>query len=188
MPPGVVTPRIGWYAATVASVKATQIQAWLAMLRRSPRSALLGASPWAILALVTLPIVGVGLYVEWFGQLARASDPTWPAMGPSLLTYLPSWVVAGLTLASFAAAFLIRGRDTGIWLGLMMLIVAPNMHDFQGLFLLPALLRIRREYAILAALLTATATAEGWWIGIAIVVGSMLAGLRWPIMYEPEGP
>ena len=60
------------------------------------------------------------------------------------------------------------------------------MHDFQGLFLLPAMLRIRREFAILAALLTATATAEGWWLGIAIVVGTMLAGRRWAAAYEPS--
>ncbi len=186
--PGVITPRIGWYAATVASVKATQVHAWLAIARRDPKAALIGASPWVIVVLVSLPLVGIGLYVDWIGQLARASDPSWQAMGPSLLTYLPSPVVVVLTVASLGLAVWIRGPDTGIWLGLMMLIVAPNMHDFQGLFLLPAMLRIRREFAILAALLTATATAEGWWLGIAIVVGTMLAGLRWPAAYEPAAP
>ena len=39
--------------------------------------------------------------------------------------------------------------------------------------------------ASLCALLTATATAEGWWLGIAIVVVTMLAGTRWPAAYEP---
>ena len=106
-------------------------------------------------------------------------------MGPSLLLYLPAAIVAVLTVGSLGLAVWIRGPDIGAWLGLLMLIVSPNMHDFNGLFLLPAMLRIRREFAILAALLTSTATAEGWWLGIAIVVGSMLAGLRWPVAYEP---
>jgi Glycosyltransferase family 87 len=184
--PGAVTPLIGWYAATVASVKATQLQAWLAMARRGPKATLLGASPWVIVVIVTLPLVGFGLYVEWLGQLSRASDPSWPAMGPSLLKYLPSPIVIALTVASFGLALRLRGPDTGIWLGLTMLVLAPNMHDFQGLFLLPAMLRIRREFAILAALLTATATAEGWWLGIAIAVGTMLAGRRWAAAYEPS--
>ena len=170
--PGALTPRIGWYAATVASVKATQLQAWLAVARRAPRSAILGVVPWVVVALVTLPFVGLGTYLDWVGQLARASDPTWPAMGPSLLQYAPGTIVAALTIASFVGAAWVRGRDTGAWIGLMMLVVAPNMHDFQGLFLLPAMLRIRREFAILAAILTATATAEGWWLGIGVVVGA----------------
>ena len=183
--PGAVTPRIGWYAATVASVKATQVHAWLAVGRRAPRPAIAGALPWAAIALATLPIVGIALYGDWFAQLARASDPGWNAMGPSLLRYLPAWTVAALTVASLVAAVWLRGPGTGAWLGLLMLLVTPNMHDFNGLFLLPAMLRIRREFALLAALLTATATAEGWWLGIGIVVLTMLAGRRWPVAFEP---
>ena len=43
--PGTVTPLIGWYAATVASVKATQLQAWLAIARRDPKAAVVGPPP-----------------------------------------------------------------------------------------------------------------------------------------------
>ncbi len=106
-------------------------------------------------------------------------------MGPSLLRYLPAAVVAVLTVASLLVALRLRGPETGIWLGLLMLLVTPNMHDFSGLFLLPAMLRIRLEFALLAAMLTSTATAQGWWLGIAIVVGAMLAGRRWPAAFEP---
>lgn len=185
--PGAVTPRIGWYAATVASVKATQVHAWLNVAFRAPRAAVIGASPWALVVLITLPIVGTALYMDWFAQLARASDPTWVAMGPSLLRYLPAWTVTALTLLSLVAAARLRGPDTGAWLGILMLLVAPNMHDFNGLLLLPAMLRIRREFALLAALLTSTATAEGWWLGIAIVVVTMLAGRFRSVAYEPRG-
>jgi hypothetical protein len=83
------------------------------------------------------------------------------------------------------AALRVRGPDTGAWLGILIFLVAPNMHNFSGLMLLPALLRIRREFALLAAILTSSYTAQGWWLGVAIVVGTMLAGLRWPILREP---
>jgi len=183
--PGGVTPRTGFLAAAVGSVKISQVQAWLAVLRRSPRAAVLGVVPWVALVAITLPLVGVGLYASWLEQVARASDPAWTAMGPSLLAYLPETVFVALTLGSFVVAMAIRGPETGAWLGLLMLLVTPNMHDFNGVFLLPAMLLIRREFALLAAILTSTYTAQGMWLGIVIVVGAMLVGLRWPAMREP---
>ena len=42
-----------------------------------PEAAVLGAVAWVmVMVLVTLPLVGFGLYVDWLGQLSRASDPT----------------------------------------------------------------------------------------------------------------
>ncbi len=180
--------RIGWLAASVAAVKLSQAQAWLAIAGRSFRAALLGAVPWIVLVVVTLPLVGIGSYGAWLTQLGRASDPSWVPMGPSLLHYLGTSVFAVLTLATFGLALWLRGRDTGVWLGLLMLLVTPNMHNHSALFLMPALLRIRREFALLAAMLTGTLTYEGWWLGIAIVVAVMLAGERWSILREPLGP
>ena len=177
--------RIGWLAATVAAIKLSQAQAWLAIAGRSLRAALLGAVPWIVLVLVTLPLVGLGSYSAWLTQLSRASDPAWVPMGPSLLHYFGTTVFAVLTLATFGLALWLRGRDTGVWLGLLMLLVTPNMHNHSALFLLPALLRIRREFALVAAMLTGTLTYEGWWLGIAIVVAVMLGGGRWPILREP---
>ena len=177
---GAVTPRIGFLAAAVASVKASQVQPWLAVLRRSPRSALVGIVPWVGLVLVTLPLVGVALYGDWLAQVGRASDAAWPAMGPSLLAYLPGGVFLGLTLASFVLALWLRGPDTAAWLGLLILIVTPNMHDSSALFMLPAMLLVRREFALLAVILTTTHTYQGWWLGIAIVGFAMLVGIRWP--------
>ena len=134
-----MTPRTGFLAAAVASVKVSQLQAWLAVLRRSPRSAFAGGDPWVALVVVTLPLVGVALYGEWLDQVRRASDPTWPAMGPSLLAYLPGVVFLALTLGSFALALGCAGPETAAWLGLLMLIVTPNMHDSSAIFVLPAL-------------------------------------------------
>ena len=75
---------------------------------------------------------------EWLDQVRRASDPAWPAMGPSLLAYLPSTVFLALTIASFALALWLRGPETAAWLGLLILIVTPNMHDSSAIFMLPA--------------------------------------------------
>ena len=177
--------RVGWLAASVAAVKLSQAQAWLAIAGRAPLAAVRGALPWALLVLVTLPLVGIESYTAWLSQLGRASDPTWVPMGPSLLHYFGTAVFAVLTLGSFALALLIRGRDTGVWIGLLMLLVTPNMHNHSALFLLPALLRIRREFALIAAMLTGTLTYQGWWLGIAVVVAVMLAGERWPAFREP---
>ena len=187
--PGALTPRIGWYAATVASVKATQLQAWLAVACDGPR----GRPSWASFRGSSsrwsrCPFVGLGTYLDWVGQLADAFDPTWPAMGPVRCFRVRTWdhrrraddrLVRRRGLG--------RGRDTGAWIGLMMLVVAPNMHDFQGMSA-PGDAADPSRVPILAAVLTATATAEGWWLGIGVVVGVMLAGLRWPVAYEPIGP
>jgi hypothetical protein len=177
--------RIGWLAAGVAAVKLSQAQAWLAIAGRSLSAAMQGAVPWILLVLITLPLVGIGAYGAWLAQLARASDPGWEPMGPSLLRVLPATVFAALTLGSFAIAVWLRGRDTGVWLGVLMLLMTPNMHIHNALFLIPVLLRIRREFALLAALLTGTLTYEGWWLGITIAVGVMLAGERWSVLREP---
>lgn len=183
--PAEIDSRLSFLGAAVGAVKFTQGHAWLALARRAPRAGALGLTPWAILVALTLPLVGFGLYDAWLDQLSRASNPAWPAMGVSLLAYLPSPVFAALTVASVVAALRLRGPDTGAWLGIVIFLVAPNMHSFSGLMLLPALLRIRREFALLAAILTSSYTAQGWWLGVAIVVGTMLAGLRWPILREP---
>ena len=130
-------PGTGFLAATIAAFKVTQAQAWLSIARRSIRAALLGTAPWILLVLVTLPLVGLDTYGAWLAQLSRASDPTWEPMGPSLLHYLGTTVFAVLTIASFVVALWLRGRDTGVWLGLLMLLVTPNMHNHSGLLLRP---------------------------------------------------
>jgi hypothetical protein len=143
--------------------------------------------PWILLVCATLPLVGLGSYSAWLAQLGRASDPGWVPMGPSLLHYVGPTAFAVATVVTFGLALWLRGRDTGVWLGLLMLLVTPNMHNHSALFLMPALLRIRREFALVAVMLTGTLTYEGWWLGIAIVVAVMLAGERWSILREPLG-
>lgn len=179
-------PRVGFLAASLASVKPSQVHAWLVLLRHQPRAALMGLLPWVVVVLVTLPLVGLAAYWDWLAQVRLAADPSWPMMGVSLLAYLPAAVFAVLTIGSLILAWRLRGPDLGAWLGVLMFLVTPNMHSFNGLFLVPALLLIRREFALLAAMLMSTYTAEGWWLGAAVVIGSMAAGTRWPIIREPQ--
>jgi hypothetical protein len=181
-PPNVLT---GWLAAGVGGVKVSQAQAWLAVLSRSPRAALLGAAPWLALVLATLPIIGIDLYRSWIEQLARASDPTWEAMGPSLLRFVPAPLFTALTVGSFAVALRLRGSDTAVWLGIVMVVVTPNVHNHSALLLLPALLRIRREFALVAAVLIGSYSDLGWWLGVILLVALMVLGERWSILREP---
>jgi hypothetical protein len=179
-------PRVGFLAASLASVKPSQVHAWLVVLRHQPRAALLGLLPWVAVVLVTLPLVGLALYWDWLAQVRLAADPSWPMMGVSLLAYLPAAVFAVLTIGSLIVAWRLRGLDLGAWLGVLMFVVTPNMHSFNGLFLVPAMLLIRREFALVAAMLMSTYTAEGWWLGAAVIIGSKAAGIRWPIIREPQ--
>ena len=184
--PGETGPRIGFLAASLAALKPSQVHGWLAVLRRQPRSAVLGVVPWVVVVLLTLPLTGIGPYFDWIGQVRLAADPQWPMMGVSLLAYLPAIAFGALVAGSLAVAWLLRGPDTGAWLGILMFLVTPNMHSFNGLFLVPAMLLIRREFALVAAMLMATYSAQGWWLGAAIVVATMLVGTRWPIAREAQ--
>jgi hypothetical protein len=173
-------PAIGFAAATVGAVKISQALAWLLVARHQPRAAILGALPWVAVLVVTLPLTGIGLYGAWLGQAALAADPTWDMIGVPLLVYLPRIVVVGLTVAAVIATLWLRGPLAGAWVGLLMLLVAPNVHAFTGLFILPAMLSVRREIALLAVIGMASYTEIGWWAGVLLVTGSMLLGTRLP--------
>ena len=69
----------------------------------------------------------------------------------------------------------------------MMLIVAPNLHAFTGLFALPAMLLVRREIALVAVIGMASYTAPGWWIGVASVAIALALSGRFPgLRANPE--
>ncbi len=61
----------------------------------------------------------------------------------------------------------------------------PSLHPFGLLFLVPAMLLIRRELALIGATLIATTTYQGSWAGIVIVSLALLASLRYPALREP---
>jgi hypothetical protein len=180
-------PRIGFAAATVGAAKVSQAFAWLVVARHQPRSAALGALPWLAVLLITLPMTGLQLYIEWLGQASLAADPGWDKIGVPLLVYLPKPVVVALTLAAVLVCLRLRGPRTGAWVGLLMLIVAPNVHAFTGLFAIPAMLLVRRDIALVSVIAMATYTEPGWWLGVGLVTGSLLLSDRYPSL-SAAGP
>ena len=72
----------GLKAIAVGALKAAQVQPWLYLLRRDWRAAAMGAAALAALGLATLPLVGIGTWLDWLassaGRTIRAGS--WPAM------------------------------------------------------------------------------------------------------------
>ena len=179
--------RIGVVAALSSSVKVSQPQAWLYVARRLPMAALLGASLVAVLAALSILITGLNLWLDWFEQLRRATDPAWELGGIAIGRLVHPLIGAVVTLASFLAIlFWVPRRRAGAWVGLLAVVGSPSLHLFGLIFLIPAMLVIRRELALIAAILVATTTYEGTWAGIAVVTVAMVAGLRSSVWLEPS--
>jgi hypothetical protein len=178
-------PGIGVLAALSAAVKVSQPQAWLAVLRRRPRIALIGAAVVAVAAVLTLPFTGIGIWADWLDQLKRATDPTWELGGIAIGRLVnPTLGLVVVVASTLAILLVLPRRHPGAWVGVLAVVGASSLHSFGTLFLIPAMLVIRRELALVAALLIATTTYEGTWAGIIVVAGSLAIGLRWPAVLE----
>jgi hypothetical protein len=172
----------GLLAATVSALKVSQIHAWLYVLRRRPAAALIGLVPFALVAVLTLPMVGLDVWFDWLSQAGRSGDPSWPYIGAplSILVGLPVALV--LAIVSVLAVFVVPPGRASAWIGILALIGAPAVHMFTLLFLLPAMLLVRREIALIAAILISTFVASYIWVAIVLVAWSLAAMDRWPNM------
>jgi hypothetical protein len=180
---------IGVLAALSGAVKVSQPQAWLGVLRRRPRIALVGAAIVAFAAVLTLPITGIGIWADWLDQLKRATDPTWELGGIAIGRLVnPALGLVVVVASTVAILLFLPLRHPGAWVGVLAVVGASSLHSFGTLFLIPAMLVIRRELALVAALLIGTTTYEGTWAGILVVAGAMTLGLRWPALLEPRRP
>ena len=175
----------GLLATAVGALKASQVQPWLYLARRNWRAAGAGAIALVALAVATLPFVGVSTWLDWLAQLGRANDPKWILAGAGIARSLPWWVGDLVVVASMAAVLLVPSRHAGAWIGILAVIGSPSLRVFGLLFALPAMLVIRREIALVAGLLIASYTFEGWWLAMGLITGSMLLGGRLPWLLEP---
>ena len=165
--------------------KATQAHPWVLLLRRRPRAALLGAGVVLFVVLLTLPMTGIQLWFDWLAQLNRANDPNWALVGASFSQYLPRPLAIGVTVMTIGLVFVVPRRYAGPWLGILMIIGSPSLRIFGLLFLLPGMLLIRRELALLAAMLVASYTFIGLWLAVGVVAVGLALG-RWnPAWLEP---
>ena len=179
--------RAGTLAALVPTFKVSQPHAWFGLLRVRPRAAVFGAIGVAGIAAATLPLVGTQVWLDWVEQLKRAADPAWPLAGASLTAGLPAAVGLAVLGATVAATFVVPRPRLAAWVGALTVLGAPSLRMFGVLFLLPALVRIRLEIALVAALLIATYTLPGLWAGIAVTVVGLLGAERYASFQEyPE--
>jgi hypothetical protein len=169
----------GVLAAAIGALKVTQLLSVLYLARRRFRAALIGLVALAAVAVVMLPLTGVSIYFDWLAQLQRAADPNWTVGGVALGRRLgiPDLVLA---VAGIAMALSVRGRDAVAWLGIALLIATPSVHGYTFLFLLPGLLTIRRDWALLlATLFLGVYHGIAWWIACLLVVYFLIASTRW---------
>jgi hypothetical protein len=170
----------GLLAVANGAIKPSQAHPWILILRRRPTAAVLGLATVGVIAVVSLPLTGLNLWFDWLAQLARASDPAWILGGAGLARGLPAGVGLALAAATMVAAFFLPRHRAAAWLGILMIVGSPSLRMFGLLMLLPAMLVVRREVALVAALCIASYTLLGLWLGVALVSAALAAATRWP--------
>jgi hypothetical protein len=172
----------GLLATVIGAVKLSLAHTWLFVLRRRPRGALLGAAIVIGIAIATLPLVGIDIWTAWFGQAGKSGDPNWHAVGWPLSRAIGRGPGLVVTVLSLAAVFVIPVGRAGGWLGILSIVGAPSLHIFGLIFLLPAMLEIRRDVALAAALAIATYTEPGMILGTSLVAVVFVFAGRAPIL------
>jgi hypothetical protein len=168
----------GVLAAITPALKLTQPHGWVALLRCRPSAAVLGVCVAAAVALASLPLVGVGAWQAWIAQLGRAADPTWALRGSSLVQVLPGLLSPAATAVTVLLVLFVPTRRLGAAAGLLLVLGAPALRSYGVLFLLPAMLAVRRDVALVAVILVGTGVMPGMWAGILLVTLAFVAGDR----------
>jgi hypothetical protein len=176
----------GVLAGLIGALKVTQALPVLYLARRRFRAAFLGVAILGAVALATLPLTGLQIYGDWLAQLGRASDPAWTIGGVSL-THRAGIPDALPIAIGMALALVVRGRDSVAWLGIAMIVATPSAHGYTFLFLLPAMLTIRRDIAIpVGALFIGIYHGFAWWLAWLIVTWVLVASTRWRWLRAPR--
>jgi hypothetical protein len=156
-------------ATVVGAIKVSQSHPWIFVLRHRPRAAIAGALVVIAVVAATLLVTGIGPWFDWIAQLRLAADPTWDLGGFALPRFLPAGVGLLLAVASLVAVWFVPRRNAAAWIGILSVVGSLSLHIFGLLFLVPAMLVIRREVALVAAICIATYSYQGAWAGIALV-------------------
>jgi hypothetical protein len=165
------------------ALKISQPHAWVALLRRRPAAAAGGLVVVVLAAAATLPLTGLDAWRDWVAQMGRAADPAWSLRGSSLVQLFPGPLALALEAGSVAAVLFVPIR----WLfgatGLLLVLGAPSLRNYGVLFLLPALLEIRREWALVAIILIGLGVMPAVWAGVLLLAGAFVMAAR-----QPQGP
>jgi len=172
--------RVGITATLIGAIKVSQPHAWLRVLTRRPVEAIAGAAVVGVVAVATLTITGFAVWGDWIAQLQRATATDWELGGIALSRFVP---VIGFVVSAAALLALpfLPSRTAGEWVGVLGVVGATSLHPFGLLFLLPAMLRIRAELALIAAIFITTYSFAGQWAGILVVaIAFTLQSLSYP--------
>jgi len=175
----------GLLAAGVGALKYTQLLPLAWLVRPRFRAAVIGGVALAVVIVALLPFTGIGVYRDWFDQLGRAADPSWSAAGAPISFIVGRQLSLAAMAAAVAACFFVRGRDAGAWVGIALIVAAPSVHGYGFLFLVPALLTIRRDLAITLAVVISRYNPYGCWAAIAVAAVALAASNRFPALRVP---
>jgi hypothetical protein len=78
-------------------------------------------------------------------------------------------------------------RRLGAAAGLLLVLGAPSLRSYGALFLLPAMLAVRRDVALVAVILIGTGVMLGLWAGILLVAIAFAAGDRLDALLDGIG-
>jgi Glycosyltransferase family 87 len=175
----------GALGVVVALLKTSQVHPWIYLLRTRPRAALLGAGAAVLLVAATLPLTGVRAWLDWLVQARHAAQPGLDVGGISLIHFLPFPLGIVVGAGTVLLLLAVPPRNAGAWVGLLTVVGSPDLHFFGLLFALPAMLTVRREIGLVAALAISFYETGGAWIGIGVVAIGLLLS-RWrPALLEP---
>ncbi len=187
--PGESAVMVGGLATVVGAIKLSQPHPWVYVLRYRPRAAIGGALVMVAIVAATLPLTGIDLWFDYLAQLQRAADPTWDLGGFQLARFAPAGVGLVVAIACLVGVWFVPRERDAAWIGVLSVVGSLSLHIFGLLFLVPSMLLIRLEAALVAAIFMATYAYIGGWAGIAICVAGMVvverAARSPPIAAEP---
>jgi hypothetical protein len=151
--------------------------AGLWLLRREHwRSLILGGLFVIGLVLVTLPMVGLGMWLDWLAglQAYQVSQGILPNLyGFGLARHLP-WLVVG-AIGLIVVVLALRARDSKdqlARLGIATVTSSPSLFSHGWLVALPAMFRLDTRWLWLVLGITACAPGFAWFAVVGIVIAS----------------
>jgi hypothetical protein len=156
---------------------------WLPLERRW-RDVVIGVGLVAAWFLVTLPVVGVDRWSEWFTSLGlyRESQPLLPGslIGFAPARVLPQWLAMAIGLGVLVLALPGRGGPERLWrLGVATIATSPSLYAHGYIVAVPAVLRLRAAVLWLVLGITAVEPGVQWFYALGLIVASWyVAALR----------
>jgi hypothetical protein len=149
---------------------------WLARERRWSQL-VSGVAAIAVLALLTLPLVGVGAWQAWIEalRLYQASQQNLPTLyGFGLPRFVPIWAFLALAAAAVLAALRTSGREGLARLGTATIVASPSLFGHGLLVAVPSMLTLRALWLWLAIGITSAPDGLQWWWVIGLIAASWL--------------